>query len=188
VAGLSENDASSPLPFTDGVLAALDGSAEAPRPPLLDALRGGQDWRSRQSAALELARAGGERALSAREERALGDALTGDPDWRVREAALQALEPCASPAATRVLAAAAEDPHVTLRLAAVRILSQRLGALTTSNALLRRLDRDPDWRIRDVALQGLLRSKEGARAASMAFVDRHRKLCEQARAALASLR
>src|SRR5439155_190756 len=83
-------------------------------------------------------------------------------------------------------AAATEDPHVTLRLAAVRIVAQRLGLGTTADALLRRLDRDPDWRIRDVALQSLLRSPQGARAAAMALADRHRKLREQARAAVAT--
>jgi hypothetical protein len=160
----------SPLVSTSPVGAAL---LEAP------------DWRTRRAAAENL----GARPLGVADGVQLGRALAEDPNWRVREAVLDVLRRRPGLEAARALAQATEDPHLGIRTAALAAVSERLslGAPVT-DALLRRLDRDPDWRIRDAALTALLRSAEGERAAAMALADRHRRLRQRARDALVARR
>jgi HEAT repeat protein len=153
--------------------------------PLVTALLAAPDWRSRRAAAEALAALGPEPSGDLALARALGD----DPHWRVRSAALRALAGRGGEEVERAVARATEDPHLGIRLAAVRATEARLGIGSAgTEALLRRLDRDPDWRVREVALGLLLRSPEGARAALLALGDGHRRLRDRAREALASLR
>lgn len=156
-------------------------------PPIVAALRSGQDWRSRLAAAQELS---SHKNLDARGVAALSASLKGDPDWRIREVALSALAVHSSDETTRALAVATEDPHLPLRLAATKALVGRLqpasmAARDATDALLRRLERDPDWRVRDCALNLLLASSERARAAALGLTDGHSRLRSQARTALA---
>jgi hypothetical protein len=160
-------------------------AATAPTVPLATALRGAPDWRSRRAATLQVAQAEADEAGT----KLLARALSDDPDWRVREVALRALVKRTSREAALALAQATLDPHLGIRLPAVNALESRLdlGAPVT-DALLRRLDRDPDWRVRESALRLLLRSPESERAATLALADHHRRLRERAREVLAHLR
>jgi hypothetical protein len=166
-------------------------------PPIVVALRSAQDWRSRRSAAVALA-AHTSDSTEKTAEIALESALQGDPDWRVREAALTAIVSRGrtegahgGASAVRSIAKATEDPHLPIRLAAIRALEAKSrsqdyeAAQLARDALLSRLDRDPDWRLREAALAALLGSPEGQRAAAIALGDRHRKLRDLARAAMA---
>jgi hypothetical protein len=152
--------------------------------PAIEALRAAPGWRSRALAAEVL----GRQAPEPSADEALARALTEDPNWRVRDAALRSLRDRPGSAVAVALARASEDPHIGIRVGAVSALAERLSqGPPVTDALLARLRRDPDWRVRDVALALLLRSPQGARAAALALADGHRRLRARARAALATL-
>lgn len=152
---------------------------------VVEAVVASNDSRTRRAAIAHLRRT--DEGKSAEAELALARAALTDPNWRARELALAAYLDHPRATVDWVLAEAMTDPHIALRFAALSAVSalREIGPATRF-ALEGRLERDPDWRVRESALNLLLRDGPRDRAAALALRDSHRRLREIGESALAS--